>query len=266
MLYSPLEQFEIIPLITFRLNSFDLSFTNSSFYIIFCIVVFIFISNCIFIKGGFFVPNRWQALFEGLYTFVLKMVSENIGSKEGRPYFPLVFSLFLFLLLCNLVGLVPYSFTVTSHFIVTFMLSFFVWFGKLILGFRIHGIKLFGMLLPGGLPFILVPFFVGVEFISFLIPLISLGVRLFANIMAGHILLKVIVGFCWIILISGSLYLAHFVPLFVLFLLLFLETAVAFIQAYVFTILTCLYLGDILRGGHLFLSLVAQWLERLAVN
>lgn len=147
-------------------------------------------------------------------------------------------------------GLVPYSFTITSHFILTLSISAIVWVGKLILGFQRHGLKLFGLLLPD-VPVAIIPFFVALEFISFIIPLFALGIRLFANIMAGHILLKIIVGFCWSIITAGGvLFIVHFIPIGVLFLLLFLETAVAFIQAYVFTILSCMYTADILKGGH----------------
>jgi ATP synthase subunit 6 len=126
-----------------------------------------------------------------------------------------------------------------------------VWVGKLVLGLRNHGLTLFGMFIPGGAPFAMVPFFVFVELIGFLIPMVSLAVRLFANLCAGHILLKVLFGFCWTMMMSGGvLFVAHFVPLLVLFLLLGLETAVALIQAYVFTLLTVLYIGDCEKGGH----------------
>lgn len=251
MLFSPLEQFELIPLISLRLGSFDFSFTNSSFFILFsCCLALIGFQLISYNSQGYLLPNRWQAVYESIYFFVAGITFENIGTK-GQTYFPFIFTLFIFLLFCNILGLIPYSFTVTSHFIITFSLSLIVWVGKLIIGFRLHGIKLFGILLPGGVPFAIIPFFVIVEFLSFLIPLVALGVRLFANIIAGHILLKVIVGFCWSIMISGGLlFVAHFVPIIVLFILLFLETAVAFIQAYVFTMLTCLITGDIIKGGH----------------
>jgi ATP synthase subunit 6 len=260
MVHSPLEQFEIVSLIGLRFSSFDFSFTNSSLLIVVCFFILFLSSQIISANGnGYIVPNRIQNIVEAIYKFISNIVFENLG-KSGQIYFPFIFTLFIFLLLCNLLGLVPYSFTVTSHFIVTFTLSFVVWVGKLFLGFQKHGIRLFALLLPGGVPVAIIPFFVAVEFLSFFIPLVALGVRLFANIMAGHILLKVIAGFCWTIIISGSLFIAHFIPISVLFLLLFLETAVAFIQAYVFTMLACLMTGDCLRGGHLlFFSFVAQW-------
>jgi len=249
MVHSPLEQFEIVSLIGLRFSSFDFSFTNSSLLIVVCFFVLFFSSQLIAANGnGYIVPNRIQNIVEGLYKFISNMVFENLG-KSGQIYFPFIFTLFIFLLLCNLLGLVPYSFTVTSHFIVTFTLSFVVWVGKLFLGFQKHGIRLFALLLPGGVPVAIIPFFVAVEFLSFFIPLVALGVRLFANIMAGHILLKVIAGFCWTIIISGSLFIAHFIPISVLFLLLFLETAVAFIQALIFTILIAVYIQEMIHVG-----------------
>nr|AAG23663.1 ATP synthase F0 subunit 6 [Thraustochytrium aureum] len=251
MIFSPLEQFELVPILSIRIGSFDFSFTNASLFIFFSLFFILVFTNLVSFNGnGFLIPNRWQYVFESFFLFIENIVQENIGVK-GQKYFSFIFCLFIFLLICNTIGLVPYSFTVTSHFIVTFSLSILVWVGKLFIGFKHHGLKLFGVLLPSGIPFAIVPFFIIVEFLSFFIPLVALGVRLFANIIAGHILLKVIVGFCWsIIIIGGLFFLAHFIPMGVLFLLLFLETAVAFIQAYVFTMLACLITGDIIKGGH----------------
>jgi len=145
------------------------------------------------------------------------------------------------LLVCNLFGLVPYSFTSTSHLAVTVTLGLAVWVGKLFIGIRAHGVKLVGMFLPQGLPVPIIPFIVGIEILSFFMVLISLPVRLFANMMSGHILLKVLAGFAWMMMTSGGLlYVAHFLPLLVVFLLMFLETGVAIVQAYVFTLLTCM--------------------------
>lgn len=250
MFFSPLEQFEIYPLIPMRIGSFDLSFTNSSFFLLLICLTFVFFTKLVYQSGGNYIPSRWQLLFENLYTFTADMVEENIG-KAGQTFMPFIFGLFAFLLLANTFGIVPYSFTVTSHLIVTFTLSAIVWFGKLYVGVQHHGIKILGILLPSGIPFAIVPFFVVVELLSFFIPLAALGIRLFANMIAGHILLKVIVGFCWSMMLAGNVFfLAHFIPISVLFLLLFLETAVAFIQAYVFTMLTCLITGDMIHGGH----------------
>lgn len=148
--------------------------------------------------------------------------------------------------------MVPYSFTATSHLAVTVTLGLTVWVGKLIVGIRAHGVKLVGMFLPQGLPVALIVPLVGLEILSFFMVLISLPVRLFANMMAGHILLKVIASFAWIMMSAGGLlFVAHFAPLLVLFMLMFLETGVAVVQAYVFTLLTCMYISDAMAGGHL---------------
>lgn len=252
MVFSPLEQFEIFPLISLRLGTFDLSFTNSSLLMVFAASTIVVMTQLIAVNGnGTLVPSRWQSIMESVYGLLAAMVVESIGSK-GAQYFPFVFTLFTFILACNLLGLVPYSFTVTSHLIVTLAMSLAIWVGKLMIGIRHHGIHLLGMFIPAGAPFAMVPFFVGVEILGFFIPLVSLAVRLFANMMAGHILLKVLAGFAWTMMMAGGLlFVAHFVPLSVLFLLMGLETAVALIQAYVFTLLTCLYIGDMIHGGHL---------------
>jgi ATP synthase subunit 6 len=251
MLNSPLEQFEIVPLIPLRLGSFDLSFTNSSLMMVISAGLVILLVQLITVDGnGYLVPTRWQTIVESIHTLLLQMLSETVGEKGGQ-FFAFIFTLFTFILTCNLAGLVPYSFTVTSHLIVTISLALAIWVGKLVIGFRYHGIKLIGMFVPAGVPFAMVPFFILIEVIGFVIPVVSLSVRLFANLMSGHILLKVIFGFAWSMMMAGGLlFIAHFIPLGVLFLLLGLETAVAMIQAYVFAVLTCIYLGDMVHGGH----------------
>ena len=178
------------------------------------------------------------------------MLAQTIGSA-GQAFFPFIYTLFTFVLGRNLLGLIPYSYTVTSHLVVTMTRARAVWIGKRRVGFRRHGRKIFGRLLPAGTPFPMIPFMVALERLGFTITFISLSVRLFANMMAGHILLKVIAGFAWTMMTAGGRrYVAHFVPRAVLFRLLRLETAVAFIQAYIFTLLTCIYLTDVYHGGH----------------
>jgi ATP synthase subunit 6 len=195
----------------------------------------------------FLVPNRWQSIMETLYKVLVSMVTDNVGPK-GEKFFPFIFTLFLFIVLSNLIGLVPYSFTLTSHLIVTFSLALIVFISVNIVGARVHGLKMFSLFLPAGtslaLAFLLVP----IEFVSYMFKPISLSVRLFANLMAGHTLLKVIAGFGWALMgCSGLLFLAHYVPLIVLFPLFGLELAVSLIQAYVFSILSCIYLNDALN-------------------
>jgi ATP synthase subunit 6 len=199
---------------------------------------------------GRLVPTRMQVGFESVHQLVLSMLGQTIG-PQGAPLFPVIFSIFTFILGCNRFGLVPYSFTVTSHLVVTMTLALAIWIGKRVIGFRLHGLSFFRRFLPSGTPFAMIGFMVTLELMGFTITFISLSVRLFANMMAGHILLKVIGGFAWTMMVSGGImWLAHFLPRGVLFLLLGLETAVAFIQAYVFSLRTCIYIGDSITGGH----------------
>jgi ATP synthase subunit 6 len=248
---SPLEQFEIIPLLPLRWGSFDLSVTNTSLMMLRTAAILRALSQTVRVSGnGYLVPGRWQVLLEGVHSMILSMLGQTVGA-QGASLFPFVFSVFTFILGCNRFGLVPYSFTVTSHLVVTMTLALAIWVGKLVMGFRLHGLSFFRMFLPTGTPFMMVPFMVPLEVLGFTITFISLSVRLFANMMAGHILLKVIAGFAWTMMVSGGLmWIAHVIPRGVLFLLLGLETAVAFIQAYVFTLRTCIYIGDSLHGGH----------------
>lgn len=250
MFYSPLEQFQIIPILPIHLGKIDFSLTNSS--MICALIIGAFITFLYTLKDRessslFFVPNRWQVIVEMLYKVLVSMVSDNVGPK-GEKFFPFIFVLFLFVVLSNLIGLVPYSFTLTSHLIVTFALAIMVFLSVNIIGARKHGLHMFSLFLPAGtslgLAFLLVP----IEFVSYMFKPISLSVRLFANLMAGHTLLKVIAGFGWGLMgCSGLLFIAHYVPLLVLFPLFGLELAVALIQAYVFSILSCIYLNDALN-------------------
>jgi ATP synthase subunit 6 len=251
VIYSPLEQFEIVPIFPLRVGALDISFTNASLLMVISAGLVVLLMKMIAVEGnGQLVPGRWQSILESIYVLLVGMIYESVGSKGGQ-FIGVVFALFTFILMCNLAGLVPYSYTVTSHLIITLVLSIGVWVGKLMVGLRYHGIKLFGMFIPAGAPFAMVPFFVLLEIIGFIIPLISLAVRLFANMMAGHILLKVLFGFAWTMMLAGGvLFIAHFIPLGALFLLLGLETAVAIIQAYVFALLVCVYIGDMVHGGH----------------
>jgi len=248
---SPLEQFEIISLVPRRRSSRDLSLTNASRRMLVTATRRVRRSQRVLVSGnGTLVPNRWQTRREGVHNRVLAMIGQTIGSS-GQAFFPFVFTLFTFVLGRNRLGLIPYSFTVTSHLIVTMTRARAVWVGKRRVGFRRHGRKLFGRFLPAGTPFRMIPLRVPLERLGFTITFISLSVRLFANMMAGHILLKVIAGFAWTMMASGGrLYVAHFLPLIVLFRLLRLETGVAFVQAYVFALLTFIYMTDVVHGGH----------------
>lgn len=244
-LWSPLEQFEIAPLIPIRLGVFDFSITNSAFFgfVVFGFLTLLFHSVTLN-KKGTIIPGRWQFIVENLYQAALSLVYDNVG-VQGKKYFPLIFTLLSFLLMANLVGMVPYGFTVTSHLIVTFGLALLLFIGINIICIRAHKEKFLCLFLPSGSSLALVPLLVPIELVSYIFRVISLPVRLFANMMAGHTLLKVIAGFAWSMMSSGGiLFVAHFIPLFLLVLLIGLEFGVAIVQAYVFTILTCMYLND----------------------
>jgi len=256
MITSPLDQFRILPIFFGGLGNFDLSFTNEALILFIALGSFLFLSylqvspNLYLLSdaGAFLVPNnRWFLLIENLYLAISGLLYDNVGSK-GQIYFPFLFVLFLFVLQANLIGLIPYSFTATSHIIVTFSLALIVFLGVNIVGVNTHGVKFLNLFLPSGtalpLAFLLVP----LEIVSFLSKPISLSVRLFANMMAGHTLLKVIAGFAWSMMQGGGLlFVAHLLPLGVLILLVGLELGVALIQAYVFTVLSAIYLNDSLN-------------------
>lgn len=252
MLLTPLEQFEIIPLIQLpMLLNLDFSFTNLLLVnfivlIFFSLVVYLSSTEAVYIKNNslYFLPNVWQIFVETIYTVVSQLLFDNIN-LEGQKFFPFMSVIFIFILFNNLIGLIPYSFTVTSHLIVTFTLSFSIFFGIIFIAFKHHKMNMLSLFLPANTSFVLALVLVPIEFVSFVAKPISLGVRLFINLMAGHTLLKVIVGFSWSLLILEDLLsIVHVIPLLVLVVLMGLELGVALIQAYVFTILTCIYLND----------------------
>ena len=240
--HSPLEQFEIKRLIDIQLGGVDASFTNSSLMMIFVLVVATMALSLGMSKRAM-VPGRWQSIVELAYEFIANMLRENVGS-EGRQYFPFIFTLFMFILFSNLIGLVPYSFTVTSHIIVTFALAMVVFLGVTIIAVVRHGPKFFTFFVPPGLPMILAPLLVPIEVISYLARPITLSLRLFANMMAGHTMLKVFGGFVVALGLFG------FAPFVFIIAIYALELIVAVLQAYVFTVLTCLYLNDAIHLHH----------------
>jgi ATP synthase subunit 6 len=238
---SPLEQFNILPIIQVPF----LTITNATI-ILFLTVLFFVTYIKMFAKGDL-TPTYWQITFESIYDTALDLAYSSIGEK-GSVFFPLTFILFLFILFCNLIGMIPYSFTVTSHLIVTFALALTTFLGFNIIGIKKHKSNFLNLLLPSGSSLALVPLLVPIELVSYIFRVISLPVRLFANLMAGHTLLKVIAGFAWSMLtLGGIMLILHFIPLFLLVLLFGLEIGVALIQAYVFTILTCMYISDALN-------------------
>jgi ATP synthase subunit 6 len=246
-LFSPLEQFSILPLNKVLFFGFNFSITNSVVILAFGFSCFLF--ALFFLrsekKSFYIVPNRIQYLVETIYSVVYALINDNVGSV-GKAFFPYVFTLFTFILVSNIIGLLPYSFTITSHLIVTFALALMTFIGINLVCFREHGINFLSLFLPPGSSMVLALLLVPIEFVSYIFRPISLSVRLFANMMAGHTLLKVIAGFAWSMLLIGSssMIAAHTIPLSVLVVLMLLELGVAVIQAYVFTILTCIYIND----------------------
>ena len=244
MISTPLEQFSIVSLIPLHIGNVYFSFTNSALYLLLATGLVSLLCYLVTINGGYIIPTRWQSLVEMIFQFVQSLVEEQIGA-QGRKYFPLIFTTFLFLLSANLIGMIPYSFTATSHLVVTFGLSLTLFIGITIVGFQHHGLHFFSFLLPKGAPLILAPLLVVLELVSYSFRAVSLGVRLFANMMAGHTLVKIISSFAWTMLsVGGILAVASVIPVVIVFALTGLEIGVACLQAYVFTILVCIYLND----------------------
>lgn len=244
MISTPLEQFSIVSLIPLHIGNVYFSFTNSALYLLLATGLVSLLCYLVTMNGGYIIPTRWQSLVEMIFQFVQSLVEEQIGA-QGRKYFPLIFTTFLFLLSANLIGMIPYSFTATSHLVVTFGLSLTLFIGITIVGFQHHGLHFFSFLLPKGAPLILAPLLVVLELVSYSFRAVSLGVRLFANMMAGHTLVKIISSFAWTMLsVGGILAVASVIPVVIVFALTGLEIGVACLQAYVFTILVCIYLND----------------------
>lgn len=246
---GPIEQFEIKPIIPIEIGGLDLSFTNSSVYMVLTIVMaagFLILAT----SRRSLVPSRIQSSAELLYEFVGKTLRENAG-EEGMRFVPLVFSLFMFVLVANLVGMFPYAFTVTSHIIVTFALGMLVFLTVTIYGLWRNGLGFFRLFLPSGVPLVLAPIIVPIETVSYLSRPISHSVRLFAVMLAGHITLKVFAGFIVSLGGLGTLGLfATVLPLLMTIALTGLELLMSVIQAYIFTMLSCMYLKDALQSEH----------------
>lgn len=234
---NPLEQFTIKPIVPVRLGAVDASLTNSGLFMILAVaavVGFVFHG----MRSKDMVPGRVQSMAELGYEFIAGMVRENIGS-EGRVYFPFVFSLFMFILFGNMLGLIPGAFTFTSHIVVTFAMAAFVFVMVTLIALARHGLRFFGFFVPSGVPKALLPLMAVIELLSYLSRPLSLSIRLFANMMAGHTMLKVFAGFVVPLGLLGG-----WAPLSVAVALTGFEFLVAFLQAYVFAVLTCMYLRD----------------------
>jgi len=229
-------QFEINRILKLDVGGLDLSFTNSSLFMVLGVSLicgFLYFA----MSGRSLVPGRLQSLAELSYEFIANMVRDNVGT-EGMKYFPFVFTLFVFILTLNLLGMMPYSFTVTSHIIVTFALAALVFVVVTAIGFARHGVGFLRLFVPEGVPMVVLPLIVVIELLSYLIRPVSLSVRLFANMLAGHTMMKVFAGFVIALGIAGV------APFIVMVGLTAFEILVAVLQAFIFTVLTCIYLND----------------------
>ena len=237
---SPLEQFEITPLVPINVAGADLSFTNSSLWMSIAV-------GCAFLlimagtRQHAMIPGRLQAAVEMVYEFVAGILRDAAG-KDGMRFFPIVFTIFMFILMGNTLGMIPGAFTFTSHIIVTFAMALAVWLGVTIIGFWYHGAHFLHFFVPTGAPKAMLPLLVPIEILSYCVRPISLSVRLFCNMMAGHTMLKVFAGF--IISLGAYFVIPGIAPLAITVVLIGFEFAVAFLQAYIFTVLTCIYLND----------------------
>nr|BCT43030.1 ATPase subunit 6 [Musa itinerans var. formosana] len=245
---SPLEQFTIHPLILLRTGNYYFSFTNPSLSLLLTLGLVLLLLFLVTKKGGGkSVPNAWQSLVELLYDFVLNPVNEQIGGRNvNQKFFPCISVTLTFSLFCNPQGMIPYSFTVTSHFLITLTLSFSLVIGITIVGFQRHGLHFFSFSLPAGVPLPLAPFLVLLELIPHCFRALSSGIRLFANMMAGHSSVKILSGFAWTILLLNNVF--YFIgdpgPFFIVLALTGPELGVAILQAHVSTISICIYLND----------------------
>lgn len=247
--HGPMHQFEIERIHPLELGGYDISFTNASLFMVLAVVLvsaFLILA----MRGRALVPSRLQSIAELVYEYVANMVRENVG-EDGMKYFPWVFSIFIFILALNMIGMIPGTFTVTSHIIVTFALAAMVWVGVTIIGFARHGFGYLKLFVPEGVPLILMPVIVPIELISYFIRPISHSVRLFANMMAGHTMLKVFASFVvGLGSLGGLASLGGIAPLGFMVAFTGLEFVVAFLQAFIFTVLTCIYLNDAVNMHH----------------
>lgn len=244
---SPLDQFEVRDLFSLNgnlLGNIHLSLTNIGLYLViggFIILTYGFLAN----NENKIVPDNWTLSQESIYATIHGVVTSQINPNKGQVYFPFIYSLFIFILVNNLIGMIPYSFASTSHFILTFSLSFTIVLGATILGFQQHGLKFFSLLVPSGCPLPLLPLLVLIELISYLSRNVSLGLRLGANILSGHMLLSILSGFTYNIMTSGILFFfLGLIPLAFIIAFSGLELAIAFIQAQVFVVLSSSYIKD----------------------
>ncbi len=246
---NPIHQFEIQPLVPLTVGGVDLSFTNSSLWMAIAVVLSIGLLTAA-MRTKSMVPSRGQLMAEGLYKFIHSMVRENVGEK-GMGYFPFVFTMFMVVMLGNLLGMIPGSFTFTSHIAVTGVLALMIFLIVTVMGFVKHGLHFLQLFMPPGVPLWIAPLIIPIEIISYLSRPVTLSLRLFINMLAGHLMVKVIAGFCVMMVgagVAGAL--GSLGPMLFNVLLIGFEIFVCLVQAYVFALLTCIYLRDTVELAH----------------
>jgi len=249
MYFNPFEQFQLQSYLSYSIKQIDSLFiiTDTIIICIFIIILYFFFYIILSFRKKKLTKNILLSLFKSLYSFIYGLVFSYLGN-EGKIYFPFFFYLFLFICTSNLIGILPYSFTITSHLSITFALSFIIWFGCVIIGFQENGLRFFSLFFPRGIPFALVPFLVAIELISYIFRSVSLAPRLFANIVAGHILLDTLALFIhkmlYPSLIVFSNILISILPFIMCIVLILFECVVALLQGYIFVVLSCIYLKD----------------------
>jgi ATP synthase subunit 6 len=247
MLFSPLEQFRILVLARINFFNWDISITNSSI-ILSIIATFFVIFFYVNLEKNTYLFTRWQYILELVYNFVSQLVRQQINNLISARYFPLVLFIFVFILFSNLIGLLPYGFTITGHVVLTLQIALSVFIGITIIGLYNNGLSFFNLFVPTGIPKILKPFLVTIEVASYIIRPFSLAIRLFANMLAGHTLLNILSAFTFNVF--KNYILIVFLPVLFVFFIMTLEIRIAFVQAYIFSILICIYLNDMYNTSH----------------
>ncbi len=247
MIFNPLEQFRILILQKLFFGNVDLSITNNTIILFIILIFFLSVFYVNYITNTY-IPSRWQHFTESLYNFVLQLFKQQVNNIMAFKYFPLVLFVFSFILISNLIGLLPYGFTITGHIIFTFQIAFSLFFGITLINLFNNQLAFFNLFVPSGVPKPLVPFLVVIEVVSYLIRPFSLSVRLFANMLAGHTLLNILSAFIFNVFKKYAL--ISFLPLLFIVFIIVLEFCIAIVQAYIFSILTCIYLNDVYNTSH----------------
>lgn len=247
MIFNPLEQFRILVLQKLFFGNLDISITNNTIILTVILIAFTFLFYVNY-SNNTYIPNKWQYFTENVYLFVLQLFKQQINNIVALKYFPLVLFIFSFILISNLIGLLPYGFTITGHIIFTFQIAFSLFLGITLINFFNNKFEFFNLFVPSGVPKPLIPFLVIIEIVSYLIRPFSLAVRLFANMLAGHTLLNILSAFIFNVFKKYAL--VSFLPLLFIVFIIVLEFCIAIVQAYIFSILVCIYLNDIYNTSH----------------